>query len=159
MWYLISLCIALTGMSAAFCQVTGLEYFIDTDPGYSNAASLPVTAGNDVSATFNIALANVGEGHHILNLRARDAQGRWSVTTARSFYVLSGKAATVTGTEYFIDTDPGYGNASTISGAVGNDGSLKFVVPLSNVSTGFHVLYVRSKDDLGRWSSVQQHMF
>lgn len=48
--------------------------------------------------------------------------------------------------EYFYDTDPGIGNATSLS-ANTNSGSLtqSFDLPLPTDATGFHRLYIRAK--------------
>lgn len=54
--------------------------------------------------------------------------------------------------EYFLDTDPGYGLATTITNiSVGNN-TLTF--DLSTAKEGAHLLCVRSRDDKGQWSAV-----
>lgn len=143
----------------AICQVTGIEYYIDTDPGYRNATLIPVTAGNDITKNFILPLASVTNGFHIVGVRAKDAQGHWSVTQLHSFYVTNASATNIAASEYYIDTDPGYGNATAISATVGADNTLKFIVPLSSYSKGFHALGIRSKDNAGRWSQTKMYVF
>ena len=55
-------------------------------------------------------------------------------------------------TEYFLDSDPGYGKARSIIGLTEGDNALIF--DLSDAPAGAHVLYVRSQDDAGRWSTT-----
>lgn len=54
--------------------------------------------------------------------------------------------------DYFLDADPGYGLAQTISNIQVGDNQLSF--DLSQASAGAHVLYVRSCDEEGRWSAT-----
>ena len=152
MRYLIVFILALAAGCPVFCQVSGAEYFIDADPGYTKATSLPVTAGTNITANFTVALASQTNGVHILGTRSRDAQGRWSHTNLRSFYVLPAAATTIAATEYFIDTDPGYGKSTTASAVAIKNDSFAFVFPLSAYSNGFHTLGIRSRDNAGRWS-------
>lgn len=62
--------------------------------------------------------------------------------------------------EYFIDTTPGYGNGTQVSITI-PDSSLEFSfsVGLAEVSDGFHILYIRAKDDSGRWSPTYPKPF
>lgn len=53
---------------------------------------------------------------------------------------------------YFIDNDPGLGNETPIIFSPANDVELTFTIPLSDVSEGFHNLYLRSRDNTGQWS-------
>lgn len=54
--------------------------------------------------------------------------------------------------EYFLDTDPGYGLAQTISNI--KLGENQLALDLSQASAGAHVLYVRTCDEEGRWSAT-----
>lgn len=67
---------------------------------------------------------------------------------------------TITKIEYFIDTDPGYGNATNVSFSGGSTVSTSFNVPISSSLTdGVHKLYVRAKDANDKWSIVGLMLF
>ncbi|MBQ9364049.1 MAG: hypothetical protein IJT97_11645 [Bacteroidaceae bacterium] len=57
--------------------------------------------------------------------------------------------------EYFIDEDPGYGAAKTITGI--SAGSNTFELDLAGVAPGAHKLHVRCQDNKGVWSKVVTH--
>ncbi len=61
--------------------------------------------------------------------------------------------------EYFIDNDPGFGKATVVSFTAGNDLTNKFNIPLTNVATGMHTLYLRVRDAQGRWSLTNSSIF
>jgi hypothetical protein len=63
--------------------------------------------------------------------------------------------------EYFVDTDPGFGNATAIGGfsASPEVANLKFSVPVASLTEGVHRLYIRAKDANGKWSFVSEHLF
>lgn len=137
-----------------------MEYYIDTDPGYGNATSIPITPGVDISRDFTVNLASQTAGIHAVGIRARDAMGHWSQTYLHSFLVANNAiAATVVATEYFIDEDPGIGKATTLSTFSSRDESLNYVIPLNELTKGFHVLGTRAKDNLGKWSHTMLHSF
>ncbi len=54
--------------------------------------------------------------------------------------------------EYFIDTDPGVGKAASMSIPASADVTFPFTVNLTGYAIGFHKLYIRTRDNLGRWS-------
>ena len=85
MRYLLTIVLAVAAACPAICQVTGVEYYIDKDPGYRNATSVSVNSGNDITKSFAISLASITNGFHIVGIRAKDAQGHWSVTQLHSF--------------------------------------------------------------------------
>lgn len=61
--------------------------------------------------------------------------------------------------EYFIDNDPGFGKAAVVSFTAGADITNKFNIPLGNVATGMHTLYLRVRDAQGRWSLTNSSIF
>ena len=54
--------------------------------------------------------------------------------------------------EYFIDIDPGYGKANKVKEISAENNELEF--ELGSVMPGAHMLYVRSIDEQGRWSTT-----
>jgi hypothetical protein len=62
--------------------------------------------------------------------------------------------------EYFIDTDPGFGNGINVVLTAATDiANLNIPVDLSAVSEGFHKMYVRSRDANQQWSETTFHAF
>jgi len=62
--------------------------------------------------------------------------------------------------EYFIDADPGYGVATSVSFTPATTlTDISFTVPLVNVPTGIHTLYVRAQNAEGRWSVITRQPF
>ena len=112
MRYLLAIILAVASLCPAMAQVTGGEYFIDTDPGYGKATAITINSGSDITKDFTVGLSAATPGFHTVSVRAHDAQGRWSHTLSHSFYIIATPATNVIQSEYFIDTDPGYGRAS-----------------------------------------------
>ncbi|HNX03682.1 MAG TPA: hypothetical protein PKM71_08460, partial [Candidatus Cloacimonas sp.] len=54
--------------------------------------------------------------------------------------------------EYYFDTDPGLGLATQVPITPSADINTGFDVNLQNVSDGLHLLYLRAKDETGKWS-------
>ena len=61
--------------------------------------------------------------------------------------------------EYFVDNDPGLGKATPVSFTPGTDITSTFNVSLKNVASGFHTLYVRTRDAQGKWSLTNSSIF
>ena len=113
----------------------------------------------DGTLKYIIPLSDYTSGFHKIGIRSKDDQGRWSHTQSHSFYVIVEAAYAITESEYYIDTDPGYGNAVKPTARIGSDSTLKFVLPLSAQTTGFHKIGFRSKDNKGVWSHTLEHAF
>ena len=54
--------------------------------------------------------------------------------------------------EYFLDTDPGHGAARQL--ALTQSGESSLTLDLSDAAPGAHILYMRTQDDRGLWSST-----
>ena len=145
-------------------KISGIEYFIDTDPGFGLATPVTVSSpGSSIALEFTALTESFLEGFHYLNIRARDSLGRWSQPIQRIFYVFKSRSAAdrdITGVEYFIDTDPGFGEATPVDvPSSGNEITINFDADLSSLSDGDHVIYVRCKDALNRWGQMYSQSF
>jgi len=144
-----------TAQTTSLFSIDRIEYFFDTDPGFGNGLSIPITLAVDITKDFQLPLSANTEGFHTLYFRARSNNGLWSSLLARPVFIQRNAQTAATPTlrkiEYFLDTDPGAGNAMSISlSASAIDQSLS--IDLSTATLGFHILYVRSQDVNGRWS-------
>jgi len=149
--------ILLAARVQAQSNITRVEYFIDVDPGFGLAQSIPLTPAPDITdASFSVPLSAVSEGFHNLFLRSRDAAGLWSITNKLPFYKITVSGSAVVNmikAEYFIDNDPGFGNGTNIPlTAAPNINDQPVIIPLTGISEGFHNFFVRSLDANGRWS-------
>ena len=154
---------------AAPQNIIAAEYFIDTDPGAGSGNALPVTAGldvNNVSASINTSGLSVGT--HRLYLRAKGTEGYWSITNIKEFIVTAevGYPAApaapqpVVAAEYFVDTDPGAGLGTAISITPGVDlNNISPTINTAGLSNGDHALYIRTKNQEGRWSITNRAPF
>ncbi len=68
--------------------------------------------------------------------------------------VAGASAQNISRIEYFFNTDPGFGQATAITGFTpsANVAGFPVSIDVSSVSDGVNVLYMRSKDDNGKWS-------
>jgi len=68
-------------------------------------------------------------------------------------------AQNITSAEYFIDSDPGFGNGTQIPITPAPEVTINYSVDLNTLNDGFHVLYFRAKDDSGSWSIAYSKPF
>ena len=137
--------------------VVQLEYFFDSDYGIGNNTVLNVTPAADGTFPFTASIKNLSVGNHKLYIRTKDSNGKWSFTARRNVEVFTPDAkVNIVSGEYFIDADPGFGSGFPI--AISSPDSaislLNFPAATSSLSVGYHKLYGRLKDNLGRWSQT-----
>ncbi|MET0463290.1 MAG: CARDB domain-containing protein [Chitinophagaceae bacterium] len=150
-------------------NLASAEYFIDTDPGAGNGTVVSITPVTDLSnITVAINTAGLAVGTHRLYLRSRSNEGHWSLTHVRDFIVDSEigypsappAAQNVVAAEYFIDTDPGHGNGTAVILNQGVDvQDIPVSVNTAGLSSGTHQLYLRTRNQEGRWSITQHASF
>ncbi|MFT3911970.1 MAG: T9SS type A sorting domain-containing protein [Ferruginibacter sp.] len=153
------LCLAL--IPSLFAQsINKLEYFIDNDPGFGNATNISIVSSANISnLVVPVGIASLSKGLHSIYFRSKDNAGNWSLTNRWMFLkdVLSSNANKL---EYFIDTDPGFGNGINITiTPSANIIDIAVPVSISSLSKGFHSIYTRSKDNTGSWSITNRWLF
>ncbi|MGL4630686.1 MAG: hypothetical protein ACRCVT_05710 [Leadbetterella sp.] len=159
----IILMIGWAGLSVAQ-NIVKVEYFIDTDPGYGNGTEVSITAGTTVTTTLNIPISvGLSEGFHKIHVRARNATGQWSMVQQQSFFKMGAvpSVPNIVKLEYFIDTDPGFGLATSMPITANTTLDLEnisFGLP-NTLSFGTHTFYLRTQDAQGKWSIVANKEF
>ncbi|MEO7308960.1 MAG: hypothetical protein ABIX01_01070 [Chitinophagaceae bacterium] len=141
--------------SGTILSIVKAEYFIDTDPGFGKANDIPVAAGTVVTNnTFSAPIDTLATGIHFIFVRSKNASGKWSVTNNFIFFKpRSDIAPAIVKAEYFVDADPGFGNATIIPVSPGvNLSNVPFTLSTATLTEGVHFLFVRSKAADGDWS-------
>ncbi len=107
-----------------------------------------------VSTSFHMQ-APAAPGLHTLSMRAWGADNAWGPTFRTIVEVVGHRSVNLTQAEYFWDTDPGLGNATTLAGLDGTlDEAIEQVSAMASVTglaVGPHVLHVRARGTDGAW--------
>ncbi|WP_416440772.1 CARDB domain-containing protein [Phnomibacter sp. MR] len=155
---------AYPGATAALFNITAAEYYVDTDPGFGNGTAITITPGTNLSnVATSVNTTGLSNGIHRVYIRVKNSAGHWSLTHVGEFLVDADPAYTsapvlvpVNGAEYFIDTDPGFGNGTPITLTSGNEVSnIIAAINTTGLSRGVHRVFIRSKNASGTWSIVQ----
>jgi len=138
-------------------SISKAEYFFDTDPGVGNGIQIAIT-GNEDSSILNGSLNTVGlsPGIHQACIRVQSTTGNWSVYEVRKIEILP-QGNIIPKAEYFVDTDPGIGNGTSINLQALSIDSSEFaggVIMDTNLSAGLHTIYIRPQDQYGHWGHV-----
>ena len=165
MRYLFFLLILLLGNNVLMAQsnITGLEYFIDEDPGVGKGTYRSITASDSLKVQVAIPETELSPGFHYLGVRVVDESGKWSNYLFRSFKVMDTSIAPLvdtatydlSGFEYFTDKDPGVGKGTFVAANQQEDSTTQQIsIPQTDtLKPGFHYLGIRTQDESGKWSN------
>lgn len=71
--------------------ISGLEFFVDEDPGFGKGNPVPVSPANKIDKNVILDLSGLQNGFHLLRFRALDNLGNWSLLSSRPLWVERGK--------------------------------------------------------------------
>jgi len=136
---------------------------------FSNSPSSNCSSGGMVASggTAVVTCSGLADGQYHWQARAKDSFGTISAWQSAGggnsendadFIVFGQPSAPdidIVQIEYFFDTDPGFGNGTSISVTPDNVVTVQTTIDVSDLSLGLHRLYVRAKDENGNWGIVQ----
>ncbi len=131
-------------------NIVAFEYWFDE--AYTSRQQYVPTASQSVDVKQAIEVSSVGDGFHIIHMRAKDSNGVNSVVYSQCFYknkALSSELS-ITSYEYWLDNHFEERRTEQVNE------SQNFVIlsqlDMLGIDPGFHLFYIRSKDNVGRWS-------
>jgi Secretion system C-terminal sorting domain len=156
---------AYTAAPPAPQNIVTAEYFIDTDPGFGSGSAIAITPAVDIN-NLPVSVNTTGlpaASTHNLYIRTKNSEGHWAITSTKVFVVdivsdpvyptAAPAPQNIIAAEYFIDTDPGFGNGTAVSIAPAVDITNIAAIPsLVGLSNGSHRFYLRTKNNEGRWA-------
>jgi Secretion system C-terminal sorting domain len=144
-------------------NIVAAEFFIDTDPGVGNATAItPAPTGANPTFVASVPTTSLTSGFHFVAIRTKDATGKWGLFENRGFYISSSttNVSNIVAAEFFIDADPGVGNATAITPApTGANPTFVASVPTTSLTSGFHFVAIRTKDATGKWGLFENRGF
>ncbi len=147
--------------SGTLSELSEMEYFFDTDPGFGNGTAVPVTAGTTLDETFTIDLSALDPGYHKVYFRVMDETDIWGHSyihnIVRFSTVTPPSLPEIQALEYYFDNDPGFGNGTSVSVTSGYMIDETFEVDMSSLDAGYHKLYIRTMDANSDWSLACIH--
>jgi hypothetical protein len=138
-------------------NITRIEYYLDTDPGFGSGTNVPVaTPAPDVAGVgYAVDLSMLANGAHRLFLRSRDANGQWSL--------VSNTAFTKSGCSSSPNYAAGLASASYLgtntSGTLSSQASVAFNTDPAAPTTGNSPYYANTgtlQADLGTAQTVSE---
>ena len=135
-------------------DITAIEYYFDTDPGFGNGTPISVTADTITDTDFDIDVSALSPGFHTAYFRTKDADEKWSLTHYSEMKVFipeppvsQASYPDIVSMEYFIDPDPTFGNGVNVPLVAGHVIDTTVNLDVSGVSAGSHDLYLSIKDE------------
>lgn len=142
-------------------DLINLEYFFDTDPGFKLGSAIVFAQLSNVSNLLATAtIPTLTPGVHQLFVRSRNTNRHWSLTNSRTFenflpaYPMPTTNPNIVKIEYSVQNNVGFGMGSILPLTPLTDiNSQTKSIDISNaLPVGTQTLFIRSLDDLGRWS-------
>ena len=135
-------------------NIVAIRYWVDSDPGFSAGTTVTgFTSQPDVN-NHSFVIPPLSNGFHIIGVRSKSADGKWSHTNFHTIYVSDQTVYNINRIEYYWgSTDPGFGNAADTTFSVAINDLNNGVLTLQNPpSQGTYNLFLRTRDTQGRWS-------
>ncbi len=158
-------------LAQSFCwaqsDIVQLEYYVDEDPGVGEATEIPMSQGQNIDINYSIPVSSMSlsQGWHTVVVRAKNADGFWSLYESRRFYIQSVAGASdpviedIDEVEYYVNEDPGVGHGIKISISSGQTLDFEDVVNTSEAKSGLNVVGIRAKNAAGLWGFTEVRSF
>ncbi len=143
-------------------NIVAAEFFVDTDPGVGNGTPVSLSAGSNPVFVASVPTTLLTDGFHSVAIRTKDAEGKWGLFENRGFFISSSttSAGNIVAAEFFVDSDPGVGNGTAITPiTAGPNPVFVATVPTTLLSSGFHLVAIRTKDANGKWGLFENRGF
>ncbi len=144
-------------LSNGVSSISTVQYWFDEN--YGNAVSQNITGG---MVDFNqlINTEALSTGLHIINIRFKDLQGRWSSTLTQFFFKLplaSSPENLITAWQYWIDDKYDLRITNNVAGQ--KILILSQLIDMNSLNNGLHAISIRMKDNKGYWGSTLTQFF
>ena len=140
--------------------ITQAEYFIDGDPGFGNGMALSITNGSEINLEAELTTSSTPIGNHIVGIRTKNEQGKWSLTDFRAFHIYRSAQLPITAAEYYIGDDPGFGNGITLPIVVDvNAADINAAIDVTGLPLGEYTITIRVLNQNGSWSLHEVILF
>lgn len=162
-WACIVVCVLLFQFKSEAQNVVIGEYFFDEDPGIGQGIELLVSPATSQDITFNASVGSLAPGYHDINIRFKDAEGKWGIARTTLFYIngpiqqlppLASLVSIIRG-EYFWGSDPGPGNGQPLNLPIAESFNLAATIEVP-FNTQSNILSVRFQDLSGTWGVARQ---
>ena len=139
-------------------NIVEYEYWFNDD--FNNRTITAITPVSQYHLDTSLSVSTLPNGINVINFRAKDSQGKYSVITSQIFYK---KEITNSGTnhivsyEYWFDDD--FQNRTLVNITPTEQTTVLAQLDVSTMSNGMHLFNFRAKDERGYYSSIASQLF
>lgn len=136
-------------------DIVTIEYGFDEFPAIGKGNKIVVASPlPNKTTTELLALSGLDYGIHKLFLRTMNRNGQWSHTYETNIQVCDLRQANISKVAYSFKSQFGNSDETVVDWPA--SGNLS--VPLTNLTTGLHLLCIRVRDNWGRWSLASEQI-
>jgi len=143
-----------------YAQQTIVEYEYWFNDNFNNRTITNISPVDQHLVDTTISVANLMNGINVINFRAKDSQGKYSVITSQYFYKIETTDITnnhIVSYEYWYDDN--YQNKTVVDISPAEQTTIITQLDVNALSNGMHMLNFRTKDERGYYSSIVSQFF
>jgi hypothetical protein len=144
-------------LSSGSSSISTVQYWFDENYG---AAVVQNISGSFVNFNQLLNTGTLATGLHVLNIRFKDLQGRWSSPLTHFFYKMpltASQGKLITSWQYWMDDAFAARVTQTVS--ANNLLVLSQMIDMNALANGLHAISIRMQDNKGYWSSPLTQFF
>ena len=138
------------------------EFFVNQDPGWGLANEVTLVPSYEINQNIIELFNDKPSGFHSIYARSKSENGTWGMLHKQLIYKPAPPKppiADVSHAEYYFDEDPGWGQGTPIGITAARNIQLNVDLSADQLSPGFHMLYLRTRDSKGIWSQLDNELF
>jgi len=156
----LSVLLFLAMSQSIYAQQTIVEYEYWFNDDFSNRTITAITPVSQYHLDTSLSVSTLPNGINVINFRAKDSQGKYSVITSQLFYkkeLTNSDTNHIVSYEYWFDDD--FQNKTLVNITPTEQATVLAQLDVSTMSNGMHLFNLRAKDERGYYSSIVSQLF
>jgi len=156
----LSVLLFLAMSQSIYAQQTIVEYEYWFNDDFSNRTITAITPVSQYHLDTSLSVSTLPNGINVINFRAKDSQGKYSVITSQLFYkkeLTNSDTNHIVSYEYWFDDD--FQNKTLVNITPTEQATVLAQLDVSTMSNGMHLFNFRAKDERGYYSSIVSQLF
>lgn len=143
-------------------DIVEAEYYFDQDPGVGNGTVIDLVDAASIDEAVTVSTIGLTTGIHQLFIRVKNSNNEYSLYEHKVFRIAPTpdvNSASIVAAEYFIDIDPGLGNANSLNVSGDSLDDDLTITTLGSLAQGDHYLFIRVLNADNTWSLYEAQYF